>query len=128
MTNAENLARQDGFRFDLTGGVSWQGHWWLLDVETNGLDRREDDIIALRLARMEGYKTIEEREILVRPRRPSSPWAEQLTGISTEALEQAIPLEKALEELETANGSGCLFLYNQSFVVPFLENAYRQCG
>ncbi len=128
MTNTESPTRQDRFCCKPTGGASWRGHWWLLDVETNGLDRQENDIIALRLARMEGYKIIEEREILVCPRRPSSPWAESLTGISNRELEQAAPLEEALEQLEAANASGRLLLYDQSFVVPFLKNAYERCG
>ncbi len=70
MTNTESQTRQDRFCCKLTSGTPWRGCWWLLDVETNGLDRQENDIIALRLACMEGYETIEEQEILVRPRRP----------------------------------------------------------
>lgn len=128
MTNTESPTRQNHFCRELTIGASWQGCWWLLDVETNGLGRREDDIIALRLARMEGYVTTEEREILVRPRRPSSPWAERLTGISNQELEEAAPLEEALEQLEAANASDRLLLYDRDFTVPFLENAYAQCG
>ncbi len=128
MTNTESQTRQDRFCCKLTSGPPWQGCWWLLDVETNGLNRQENDIIALRLARMEGYKTIEEREILVCPRRPSSPWAEQLTGISNRELEQAAPLEEALEQLESANASDRLLLYDRDFTVPFLENAYDRCG
>jgi len=128
MTNTESPTRQDRFCRKLTSGASWQGCWWLLDVETNGLDRRENDIIALRLARMEEYATTEEREILVCPQRPSSPWAESLTGISNRELEHAAPLEEALEQLEAANASGRLLLYDRDFTVPFLENAYAQCG
>ena len=80
---------------NLTGTVHWRDRWWLLDVETSGLDRQEDDIIALRLAWMENYNVIQEREILVRPRRPLRPWVEGLTGISNQTLEQALPLEEA---------------------------------
>ena len=27
---------------NLTGTVHWRDRWWLLDVETSGLDRQED--------------------------------------------------------------------------------------
>jgi len=128
MTNTESLTRQDRSCCKLTSGAPWRGRWWLLDVETNGLDRQEDDIISLRLARMESYETVEEREFPVRPRHPSSPWVDRLTGIANRELELAAPLEEALEQLETANDSGHLLLYDRSFVVPFLKNAYDRCG
>ena len=83
---------------NITHTVSWRDRWWLLDVETSGLDRQEDDIIALRLACMEDYKITQERALLIRPRRPLRAWAEGLTGISNQTLEQALPLEEALRE------------------------------
>lgn len=54
----------------------------LLDVETGGLDREKDNIIALRLARLEGLETVKERTILNWPEDPLTPQAKQLTGIS----------------------------------------------
>jgi hypothetical protein len=123
----EYLTRHDRFCCKLTD-TPWQGRWWLMDVETNGLDCRENDIIALYLSCMEGFKTIEERTLLIRPRHPSSPWAEGLTGIANRELEQAAPLGEALAQLDAANASGCLLLYHQSFVVSFLKNAYERCG
>ena len=59
---------------NITEPAAWSGLWWLLDVETSGLNRQEDDIIALRLACMEDFSITEEREILIRPRQPLSPW------------------------------------------------------
>ena len=100
--------------------------WWLLDVETSGLDREKDSVIALRLARLEQMKAVEERTVLVRPEAPLSPWAEKLTGISNRDLEQALPLEDALVQLEAVRGR-FLFL-DQGFTRPFLENAYGRCG
>ena len=58
---------------NITEPAAWSGLWWLLDVETSGLNRQEDDIIALRLACMEDFSITEEREILIRPRQPLSP-------------------------------------------------------
>lgn len=100
--------------------------WWLLDVETSGLDREKDSIIALRLARLEQLKAVEERTILIRPEQPLSPWAEQLTGISNRELERALPLKDALIQFEAVQGR-FLFL-DRDFTSPFLENAYRRCG
>lgn len=110
---------------NITGTVSWQDRWWLLDVETSGLDRQEDDIIALRLACMEEYQIKQEREILILPRRPLRAWAEGVTGISNQMLEQALPLEETLQELEALD-SPLLFL-DRDFTLPFLRNAYSRC-
>lgn len=111
---------------NITDTVSWRDRWWLLDAETSGLDRQEDDIIALRLACMENYNVMREREILIRPRRPLRPWAEGLTGISNQTLERALPLEEALRELEALD-SPFLFL-DRDFTLPFLRNACSRCG
>lgn len=100
--------------------------WWLLDVETGGLDREKDSIIALRLARLEQLEAVEERTILVQPEEPLSPWAEQLTGISDRDLERALPLDDALVQLEAVRG--CFLFLDQGFTRPFLENAYDRCG
>ena len=101
---------------------------WLLDFETSGLDRKKDSIIALFLARLEAWKTVEERTILVRPEVPLEPWVEKLTGISNRDLEQAMPLEDALIELERIWGWGRCLVLNQGFILPFLENAFDRCG
>lgn len=110
----------------MTKAAAWNGHWQLLDVETSGLDRQEDDVIALRLACMEDRQIMQEREILVRPRRPLRAWAEGLTGVSNEALEQAVPLEEAIGQLEALD-TPLLFL-DRGFTLPFLRAAYRRCG
>lgn len=110
---------------NITNTVSWRDRWWLLDVETSGLDRQEDDIIALRLACMEDFKITQERELLIRPRRPLRAWAEGVTGISNQMLEQALPLAEALRELDTLDGP-FLFL-DRGFTLPFLQNAYSRC-
>lgn len=119
-------AKSEGPFLNKTGTARWQGRWWLLDVETSGLDREKDSIITLSLARLENLETVEERTILVRPEAPLTPWAEKLTGISNRDLEQALPLEDALIQLEAVRGR-FLFL-NQGFTRPFLENAYGRCG
>lgn len=111
---------------NITDTVSWRDRWWLLDVETSGLDRQEDDIIALRLACMEDYQIKQEQELLIRPHRPLRAWAEGVTGISNQMLEQALPLEEALRELDALDGP-FLFL-DRDFTLPFLRNACSRCG
>ncbi len=75
---------------------------------------------------MENYNVIQEREILVRPRRPLRPWVEGLTGISNQTLEQALPLEEALRELDALD-SPLLFL-DRDFTLSFLRIACSRCG
>lgn len=111
---------------NLTKTAHWQDRWWLLDVETSGLDRQKDDIIALRLACMENYGITQEQEILVHPRRPLTSWAEGLTGISNQDLEQAASLNEAINRLAELDGP--LLLLDRGFTIPFLQNAYLRCG
>lgn len=111
---------------NLTGTVHWRDRWWLLDVETSGRDRQQDDIIALRLACMEAYSVTQEQEILVRPRRPLRPWAEGVTGISNQTLEQAAPLDEAINQLEGLDAP--LLFLDRDFTLPFLQNASLRCG
>lgn len=111
---------------NITDTVSWRDRWWLLDAETSGLDRQEDDIIALRLTCMENYNVMREREILIRPRRPLRPWAEGVTGISNQALDQAASLEEAISQLEALDAP--LLFLDRSFTLPFLQAAYQRCG
>lgn len=120
------MIKSENSVLNMTSTAHWQGCWWLLDVETSGLDREKDSIIALRLARLEQLKTVEERTILVQPSEPLTPWAEQLTGLSNRELERGLPLEDALTQLEAIQGQ-VLFL-DRGFTCPFLENAYRRCG
>ena len=112
--------------FHMTKAAAWSGRWWLLDVETSGLDRQENDIIALRLACMEGYQVTEERELLTRPRRPLRPWAEKLTGISNQSLDQAASLDEAIGQLEALDAP--LLFLDRDFTLPFLQAAYQRCG
>lgn len=100
--------------------------WWLLDVETSGLDPEKDSIITLRLARLEGLETAAEQTILVRPREPLTPQAEQLTGISNRQLKSASPLWAALLQMQA--GRGCRLFLDRGFTRPFLERAFERCG
>ncbi len=111
---------------NITEPAVWSGLWWLLDVETSGLNRQEDDIIALRLACMENFSITEEREILIRPRQLLSPWAEKLTGITNLTLEQALSPDEAVSQLEELDGP--LLFLDRDFTLPFLQNAYLRCG
>lgn len=110
---------------NLTGTVHRQDRWWLLDAETSGLDRKKDDIIALRLACMENYSVTQEQELLVRPRFPLTSWLEGLTGISNQDLEQAASLNEAINRLEELDGP--LLLLDRGFTIPFLQNACLRC-
>lgn len=116
----------DSVLLHMEGPASRQGRWWLLDIETSGIDPVQDDIIALRLACLEDRVVREEREVLVRPRRPLRPWAEQLTGIANQDLEQAISLQEAADALEALDAP--LVLLDRDFGLPFLQNAFSLCG
>lgn len=56
---------------------------------------------------MENYTITQERKILVRPRRLPSLWAEKLTGISNQSLEQASSLDEAMNRRRKRMAPSC---------------------
>lgn len=102
----------------------WHDDLWLLDIETNGVDCLENDIIAFRLAHMSAFEINEELTILVRPRQPLTSGVEKLTGISNADMTKAIPLAEALECLECITESVPVIISEWNFTLPFLKSAF----
>ena len=76
--------------------------WYLIDIETTGLDRWKDRIIAIRIARMANYEINWERPtIYIRQDKPLPAQISEITGITDDMLAGGVSMEEALEELDS---------------------------
>ena len=104
--------------------------WYLLDIETTGLDRWKDRIIAIRIARMANYEINWERQtIYIRQPEPLPEGVAEITGITNAKLAGGVSLEEALEELDGLPCKDTPFLFtNEDFATGFLNTEYLRCG
>ena len=104
--------------------------WYLLDIETTGLDRWKDRIIAIRVARMANYEINWERPtIYIRQAEPLPAQISEITGITDNMLAGGVSMEEALEELDSLPCKDTPFLFaNEDFATGFLNAEYLRCG
>ena len=69
-----------------------------IDIETTGLDSKNDAIIEIGAVRFHGNRVEAEWESLINPNRPIPPQITQLTGISTDMVRNAPPLREVLQK------------------------------
>lgn len=101
--------------------------WYLLDVETDGLDPLCDNIIAISLAYMANYEVLHEETLYIRQEKPIAHGIEVLTGITNEVLANGITLKQAVETLDNLPHPAPLVLAVEDFQVSFLKNAWHMC-
>ncbi len=105
--------------------------YWALDLETGGLDRRSDPILAVGMVPIRGgtVRLGEAFRSLVRPAGgridPASIHAHQLLR---DELEAAPPLELVLAEVDRRIGAGVLLVHHAAIDVAFLRRDYRAVG
>lgn len=104
--------------------------WYLTDIETTGLDRWKDRIIAIRIARMANYEINWERPtIYIRQDKPLPAQISEITGITDDMLAGGVSMEEALEELDSLPCKDTPFLFtNEDFAAGFLNAEYLRCG
>ena len=104
--------------------------WYLIDIETTGLDRWKDRIIAIRIARMANYETNWERPtIYIRQDEPLPAQITEITGITDKMLAGGVSMEEVLEELDALPCADTPFLFtNEDFATGFLNAEYLRCG
>ena len=104
--------------------------WYLIDIETTGVEVWEDSIICIRLAYMANYKIVgQPQTIYIRQSKPLPDGISRITGITDEMLAQGISLEEAVEQLEGLSCSNTPFvLTSEEFTAGFLKAAFLRCG
>lgn len=105
--------------------------YWSLDLETGGLDRKRDPILAVGMVPVRDgtVRLGESFRTLVRPREgridPASVQAHQLLW---EEVQAAPPLEEVLREVDRRIQGGVLLVHHAAVDVAFLRRDYRAIG
>ncbi len=101
----------------------------LLDLETTGLDPKNDSIIEIGAVRVCDFEIVDEFSSLVRPPVPISPFITSLTGISNAMVRDADAIDTVLPAFMDFVGSSLVMGHNVNFDINFLyENCLRLFG
>ncbi|EFW08642.1 DNA polymerase III PolC, partial [Actinomyces sp. oral taxon 178 str. F0338] len=105
--------------------------WLVVDVETTGLGRA-CEITEIGALRMRGTQVVDEFEELVRPSAPIPPFIEKMTGITTDMVAGADPVQAVYPRFAAWAGAGApgrvLVAHNADFDMGFLARAARACS
>lgn len=102
--------------------------WVALDCETTGLDRQQDEILAIGAVRIRGNRvmTSERLELIVRPsRQRASAEAMRVHQLREKDVAQGLPADDAVRQLLHFVGSRPLVGYYLEFDVAMLERVVR---
>lgn len=128
------LAEQETFDFCQTQ------EFVVIDVETNGLDGFENEIIEFGACRIRliyqpqllpSFKVqiLSECQVLIRPKSPLPTFIQMKTNISNDLLTtQGVSPEAALIKIKSFLGDSVLVAHNAEFDFTFLQTFYRQQG
>lgn len=92
-----------------------------LDLETTGLDIRQDKIIEIGMVRFDGTKLLETYQTFVNPDRPIPPAVSQLTHITNPMVSSAPHILDVLDEVADFIGSDAVVGHNVLFDLGFLR-------
>src|SRR5437867_5621 len=99
-----------------------------VDIETTGTRVSRDRIIEIGILRVEENKLVATYKTLINPQTYISPFIEQMTGISKEALENA-PIFSDVKEKILDILDDCVFVaHNARFDYGFLKTEYKHLG
>lgn len=94
----------------------------VIDLETTGLDPATDEIIEIGAVKIVDGAVCGTLQTLVKPGRPVPDDVVELTGISNEMLQDAPPLNDALQQLKDfADGNFYWVAHNKAFEASFLN-------
>lgn len=103
--------------------------WYLIDLETTGLDMWKDRIIAIRYTRMANFEAHGETTLYIRQPEPLPEHITELTGITDNMLARGISLEEAIGELNALPCKDTPFVFTgEDFTAGFLNAAFLRSG
>ncbi len=110
-----------------------RAHWWdlpiaALDVETTGLDPKNDAIIEIAIVHMRAGEVEESWSSLVHPGRPIGPDAQRITGITDADVADAPRFADVAEETAARLEGRAILAYNLAFDREFVERALDAGG
>ena len=103
--------------------------WYLIDIETTGVDVWKDRILCIRLAYMANYELRQPQTIYIRQSEPLPEGISNRTGITEEMMAHGISLEEAVEQIEELSCSDTPLVFtSEEFTAGFLNAAFLRCG
>jgi DNA polymerase III subunit epsilon len=106
--------------------------YWSLDLETGGLDARQDPILSVGMVpiRSGGIRLGESFSSLVRPGDTAAidPGSIRAHHLVPGDVREAPPLPEVLAEVDRRLREGALLVHQAALDVPFLRQAYRRVG
>ncbi len=111
---------------EIDGEIS-EATYVVLDLETTGLNPRQDEIMEIGAVKIKGKEIIDEFHTFVKPtavKRKSL----QITGITEEMLKDAPDISEVLPELERFLEGCVIVAHNADFDIGFLQNTFRRFG
>lgn len=110
----------------ISAATSFSEEFAVVDIETTGLNYKEDQIIEIG-ALICNYETILEKySFLVKSSKPVSETIENLTGITQKDLDHSgISIDEALNRLSEIIGERKVVFHNSRFDLRFLVEAYK---
>jgi DNA polymerase III epsilon subunit family exonuclease len=100
----------------------------VFDLETTGLDPREDGIIEIGGIKLRNMEPVEEFSSLVKPSRPISEQITTLTGITNEELVDAPSIKTVLPAFLDFFSDSILIAHNAEFDIGFLTATCSRLG
>jgi len=99
-----------------------------LDIETTGLDPKNDSIIEIGAVKFNENRVLDEFSTLINPRKPINAFISNLTGISNAMVMNAPLLADVFPDLETFVGDSPILGQNIGFDVSFFQRygGFRQ--
>ena len=92
-----------------------------LDIETTGLDPKNDSIIEIGAVKFNGNRVLDEFSTLINPRKPINSFITNLTGITNAMVMNAPLLADVYPQLETFIGDHPILGQNVGFDISFFQ-------
>ncbi|WP_428013850.1 PolC-type DNA polymerase III [Athalassotoga sp.] len=100
----------------------------VIDFETTGLNAVEDEIIEIGAVKIEKMQIVDQFSSLVKPKRAISQKSKEITGISSEMLENAPSAEEVMPKFFEFIEDAILVAHNADFDYRFLRESAKNLG
>lgn len=109
-------------------GNMFNDGWYLLDIETTGIDPTTDEVISISIAYMAAYELKYHKTIYIKQKEQVSDDVVELTGITNEMLEQGLTRQEAVDFLNNLRYKAPIIVKSYDHYIPFLQELYHLCG
>ena len=100
----------------------------VLDLETTGLDPRNDEIIEFAALRIRGSEIVNKYQTFIKPINEIPDFITDLTGITNEMVADAPSIREAIPGILSFIGDDIVMAHNANFDINFLYDATEECS